>query len=238
MGNWVQDGQTIADILLNKNRHLRVVSTVDLSPRFDFTIFAKDFDQSYALQMKAFDETFGLSVLEDARETPVYVLVRHQSMPVALKSSLGGQEGRVQYTGPIWVCHPGLSDLFPPYQPSVWTFRSYGAADLAVYLERWTPIACDLGMDSLHPSAPIINETGLPGSYDFELVRDPKKGITLLESLRLVGLDLVPALRRVRAIYVDRKQGSKGVMDFKPVTPPQAYPAWEPPAIQASGPRH
>jgi hypothetical protein len=49
----------------------------------------------------------------------------------------------------------------------------------------------------------VIDETKLPGAYDFILVEDPRNGITINESLEAIGLELCPAKRKVAGIYVD-----------------------------------
>jgi uncharacterized protein (TIGR03435 family) len=81
--------------------------------------------------------------------------------------------------------------LFPPKKErTTHTCTNIRMRELAAWLEE--------GNDKV-----ILDETLLPGKYDFVLVEDPIKGIPLKNSLAEIGLQLQPAKRNVAAFYVE-----------------------------------
>ena len=52
----------------------------------------------------------------------------------------------------------------------------------------------------------VIDETGLQGNYDFQLIEDPRMGTTIeaiKTNLAELGLELRPARRKVSAVYIE-----------------------------------
>lgn len=239
-GTFHQHTQRIPDVLQNMHRFERVVSTVDLSAQYDFAIPPAQpegtsaagpaplkAEQALRLQMRAFDETFGLSVKIEVRKMPVYVLVRREDVPLALDICESPGHPRC-HTSPVFICCRNpievIVDAFRPYQPAVASFQSFSLSDLADWLERRYEVV-------------VVNETELEGHYDFSLVQDVRNRITFRDSLRKLGLDLQETRRPVRAIYIDKKPDARPAVPLKELQDDfQVYPAWERPTPPMNDP--
>jgi len=180
-----------------------------------------DAGKAFAIQRKAFQETFGLLVQTDIREIPVYILVRKDSIPLGL--ILGKNEGIPQLEYPDSY----LKRSFPFFWPYIrkWTrvsFRNYSTSDLAFWLEQNAYLLEE------SKNIVIVDETNLNDRYDFELVHDLENDIKLVDSLEKLGLKLKEANREVFAVYIDKDSHITPSVELKDLDQdPQIYPSWE-----------
>jgi len=169
----------------------RVVSFLDSSKTYDVTITG-GWQERGDLCRKMLEQTFGVRAARATREIDVLVLVpiRGRSVKIEATEAIGKPDVK---TWPVETCRHGLVALLPrtpARQRVTHTFTSCDMETLATWLED--------GQDKV-----VLNETNLPGAYDFELIDDPHSGTTVQSSLAALGLKLRPARRSVPAIYVE-----------------------------------
>ena len=136
-GRFRREGHTIADIVQLDSRGLYVISSVDISERYDFVISADRADKAQQVLQEALVATFGLSIERAVREMPAMVLVRSASRQMTLKASAGEGHPRLR-TSPVRMCRHGildvLADAFGSQEPTRHTFEHYAMSDLAHWL--------------------------------------------------------------------------------------------------------
>ena len=166
----------------------RVISFLKSSQRYDVVITG-DKKHYQELWRATLERTFGVRATRDTREIDVLVLVAIHGRAVTLEPATFDKPDVKSW--PVVFCRHGLAALFPPpKRRATHTFNAFTMDVLAAWLEG--------GRGNV-----ILNETGLPGAYDFELIDDPHSGETVESSLAALGLELQPARRAVRAIYVE-----------------------------------
>jgi uncharacterized protein (TIGR03435 family) len=171
-------------------------------------------------------ERFGLVVHWESREVPVYELVtagggsklreaKDLSAGEPPFNPAGGALSRLPKDGDGWpVLPPGAKGLYPSVSGADfhWSFRIQPVADLAAFLER-------------NLVRPVLDKTGLAGTYSFDLTfgadspadlraaaaRDPGllDGSTvpaprLIDAVGALGLKLVSGKGPVQVLVVDR----------------------------------
>lgn len=167
----------------------RVISFVDSSDRYDVSITA-NWQARGELCREMLRQTFGVCATRSSREIDVLVLVPIGGGPVALEATKVPKEPGVK-TWPIEICRWGLAALLPRARHRIThTFTSCDMETLAAWLEG--------GSDKV-----VLDETKLPGAFDFQLIDDSRNGITIQTSLASLGLELRPARRTVSAVFVD-----------------------------------
>jgi hypothetical protein len=164
----------------------RVISTVDASASYEIVLSVPRQERGSKLA-EAIRGTFGIQAVRATRQIPVKVLVR-SGQPLKLTPTTQPSSPKAD-TRPVWVCGD-LGNLFRPYEPTVHTFSGFTMKDLAAWLEY-------------RGSKVVLNETGLNGAYDFTLVEDGRKHITLDDSLHALGLTLEPGVRSADAVFVE-----------------------------------
>ncbi|AQQ70639.1 soil-associated protein [Limihaloglobus sulfuriphilus] len=208
-------GVTIPDVIQNMNRTYRIISSVELSPEFDIHVETDPYKIT-----GAFEESFCLSITKDIRVIPVYVISKKDSLAEEFTVSTVADQRPSFRMHPVEMCKhfyhlDTYLDLFKPYEPAHYQFTNYTLSDFTFWLEQ-------------HLHCIIVDETCLTGAYDFELVTDKKKGVSLIDSLSGLGFDITREERTVEAIYIDQIQGCLPSMKFKHVdTEYLIYPAWE-----------
>lgn len=218
-GDFKYWGGNIQHILQNRNRSIRVISSVDLSRGYDVVFSSERHDELRAFEMEALEQAFGVSAKKETREIPVSILVCSGSLPLKLTPSESQGKPHVG-TLPIQMCRhfyhiKDLLRIFKPYEPTTHTFQYYAISDLAYWLEKRQKII-------------VLDETNLQGAFDFRLIEDKKKGITLIDSLRQLGLELKEGQRKIPAIYIDKLPSVESSVKLKRLSQGyQVYPAWE-----------
>ena len=164
----------------------RVISFLKSTERYDITV--TDENRARELWQNVLERSFGVRALRDTREIDVLILVPIHGQPVTMEATTADKFK--EDTRPRERCRHGLAAIFPPKQRVTHTFTACDMNTLAAWLEN--------KRDKV-----ILNETDLPGAFDFQLFADPHTGETLESSLAQLGLELQPAKRTVRAIYVE-----------------------------------
>ena len=209
-GALMQTGLRIPDVLREGNRGVRVISSVDLSRRYNIRtrVDRRARERTLSLQTRAFEQAFDLTIRRDKRMMRVDVLVLADARAVALTPSVSTGEPRFIRALPQRLCRHGLLDLMRdalrPYTPTQYTFQRQTMHDLARWLEDKRTVV-------------TVDETGLDGCFDFQLLEDDKNDVTLLDGLRRLGFDLVPGERLVTAIYVDPAPGAEPNKQVRPL---------------------
>lgn len=198
----------------------RVISTVDLSNRYDIAstpLPVGKADEARQITLRAVQDTFGFSVVSEKRQMPVLILAPAEAQPPKLVTAPPDESQHLEQTPPRFLCgHFPLYNLklaLQPYQPTRHTFRAYPIKTLAIMLEEEMRI-------------PVLDETNLRDRYDFELVVDRKKGMTLADSLAQVGLQAKPARRDLEALYVNIDPDVTPVVALPRLDKPTLY--WTP----------
>jgi len=167
----------------------RVISFLHSSERYDVVITG-DLAERGERCRKMLAQTFGVCATMASREINVLVLVSIRGRPIAIKATKAPGKTDIQ-TWPLETCRHGLAALLPrPKQRVTHTFTSCDMRTLAGWLEE-------------QQEKVVLDETNLSGAYDFRLIDDPRKGITIRSSLAALGLELQPARRVVSAVYVE-----------------------------------
>ena len=165
----------------------RVISFVDSDRRYDVVISG---DDPARLLRELLSTTFGVGARRESRRIDVLALVRAERGELRMTPAKARSRPDCR-TWPVQLCRHGLAAWFPPPpRRTTHTFAHFGMAHLAAWLEG-------------RGEKVVLDETNLPGAYDFVLVEDPPAGITIPRSLESIGLELRPARRDVEAIYVD-----------------------------------
>ncbi len=168
---------------------VRVISFLDSSRRFDVTITG-NWQERSNLCRKMLAQTFGVRATQAVREIDVLILVPMSGRSVTIEPAEAICEPDMR-TWPVEVCRHGLAALLPrPRQRVTHTFKSCDMDTLAAWIE-----------DGQYKV--VLNETDLSGAYNFQLIDDPRSGVTLRSSLAAFGLELPTARRAVSAIYID-----------------------------------
>ena len=183
---------------------LRRISFVDSETRYDVIFPAHD-GNGRALLASALAKTFGVTARRDVRELDVLLLVRSKETGASLRPltpSSGNQEANMKYEE-----RGGYSMIGKVATLKTFTFRSFPMRLLAAWIEDAS-------------SQVICDETGLAGSYDLVLstvepVWPESYRVTLTEALEPFGLKLVPAKRKVPAVYTEVTEPEARI-----VTPP------------------
>jgi uncharacterized protein (TIGR03435 family) len=213
--------QTIPDFIQrNKNHSFRVISSVDLSQEYDIIIYADSYDDIMPKFLKSIEAIFGLSVQKETRRISVYVLMKSKASPLKIETSVSQDKDTKYSYWPVEMCKhlyqlDTYLDIFKPYEPTHHSFKNYTMADLAFWME-----------EQLHTA--VVDETALEGLYNFELIEDSKKCISLLDSLSNLGFEVKEEVRPIEAIYVDRSPGIEPPVKLKDCEVMfDFYPAWE-----------
>jgi uncharacterized protein (TIGR03435 family) len=168
---------------------VRVISFLDSRRRFDVTITG-NWQERSNLCRKMLTQTFGVRATQVVREIDVLILVPMSGRSVTIEPVKVIGELDVK-TWPREMCRHGLAALLTrPQQRVTHTFESCDMDTLASWL--------DGGQDKV-----VLNETNLSGAYNFQLIDNPRSGMTVRSSLAALGLELRPARRAVSAIYID-----------------------------------
>jgi len=211
----------LQDILQNKNRTKRLVSSVDLSGRYDFVFSAELHNEVISLQTESLEQIFGISIEQEIREIPVLILTHIKSSSLKLTPSRSKNQPEVR-TLPSHMCWHfyrigDLLKIFQPYEPTTHTFQNYTTSDLVYWLEKYQKVV-------------VVDETNLQGMFDFRLTEDSKKGVTLIDSLKRLGFELKQGRRPIAAIYIDKLSNVKPTIPLKELGQQyQVYPAWKQP---------
>lgn len=227
-GDWFTEGNSIADILHRKFPDKRIISSVDISGGYDLTVSARNFDEAMSIQVRAIENTFALSILEETRVMPVQILVRSQSVPLRLRSAQSDAKPRHEIIPPIvykcgspllipdiavWLVESVLRPKASSNEPRREVYTNYSTSLIAYLLERGAT------------GKIVVDETNLEGEYDFEVNCEREAFLTLEEAINHVGLKLKDAQRPVRAVYVDEDTDREALASLKPMrNKPQLYP--------------
>ncbi|HUB83791.1 MAG TPA: TIGR03435 family protein [Bryobacteraceae bacterium] len=136
-------------------------------------------------------ERFGLALHRESRRMPVYGLTADKGGPKLQPSSKPDSEGQPKWTG-----------------MNVYAFEGFSMAHLAEFLTTITGLP--------GAATPIVDETGLAGTYDFTLDiqqhRDPQPDAqghidtegAVMRALPDIGLKLTPKPAPVEVLVIDR----------------------------------
>jgi len=167
----------------------RAISFLKSNKRYDVIIADYDArrEDIERLWRDVLERSFGVRAVRDTREIDVLVLMVISGRAVALEPTQGGKVDVKTYP-PLMGCDHSLWPQPPKRRTE--TFTACHMDTLAAWLEQ--------SRDKV-----VLDETGLPGAYDFQLISDPRSGETIESSLESLGLELQPAKRAVRAIYIE-----------------------------------